>query len=99
MNGLNLQASVTNVTQMERHQHDTHRTPGINQEQNAEIARNASAQRAVKATAPDETEGKKVESRDRKKDFDKRKKKRSSKPPKPDSGKSTDSGYFLDVQA
>jgi len=99
MNGLNFQASVSNLTQMDRHQQDVHRTPGINQEQNAEIARNESAQRAVKPTQPDDVEEKKIDPRQRKADSENRKKKRGKQRGNPPACKSPDSGYFLDVQA
>jgi hypothetical protein len=47
MNGLNFQASVSNLTQMDRHQHDAHRAPVENQEQNARQARDEAARRLV----------------------------------------------------
>ncbi|HEX7511358.1 MAG TPA: hypothetical protein VF335_08665 [Chitinivibrionales bacterium] len=99
MDGLNLQASVSNVVQMDRHQQDIHRTPGINQEQNAEIARNVSAQRIAKPVEPDDVEKKKVDQGARKNDAESRKKKRSKKQANAVAGKSPESGYFLDVQA
>jgi hypothetical protein len=60
MNGLNLQASVSNLTQMDRHQQELHRAPMVNQEQNALIAQNEAAQRTAKPVQPDKVEDKKL---------------------------------------
>jgi hypothetical protein len=71
MNGLNFQASVANVTQMDRHHHDSHRAPGENQEQNALLAREEASRRMVMTVQAQAADGKKVDPGQR----------RSEKPP------------------
>ena len=66
MNGLNFQASVSNSTQMDRFQHDAHRTPVVNQEQNAQIARDEASRRLVMTVKPDQVDGKQVDPKQRK---------------------------------
>jgi hypothetical protein len=95
MNGLNLQASVSNLTQMDRHQQELHRAPMVNQEQNALIAQNEAAQRTAKPVQPDKVEDKKVD-RKRDNDNENRKKKRNKKNDPP-GGKSPESGFLLDI--
>lgn len=99
MDGLNFQASVNNLTQMDRHQQDAVRTPVINQEQNAELARDEAALKALRPPQPDDIEGKKVDPRQRKQDNDKRKSRQKSENGEQTPGKSTNSGFFLDVKA
>ena len=45
MNGVNLQASMHNLSQMDRHQHEVHRAPVENQVQNADAEREQAARR------------------------------------------------------
>jgi hypothetical protein len=68
MNGLNFQASVSNLTQMDRYQQDAHRTPVVNQEQNAQIAKDDASRRTTMPMQPDEIAGKKVDPGQRKRD-------------------------------
>jgi hypothetical protein len=96
MNGLNFQASVSNLTQMDRHQQDVHRTPVVNQEQNAEIARGEAAQRTARPVQPDRAEEKKIDPKQRGPGEENRKKKRNKKVDAVN-GKSPDSGFFLDI--
>ena len=97
MNGLNFQASVSNLTQMDRHQQDLHRSPVVNQEQNAQIARDDAAQRILRPMQPDEVEEKKVDPKQRKQDNEMWKKK-NKKQGASVKGKSADSGFFLDIR-
>jgi hypothetical protein len=99
MDGVDFQASVTNLTQMDRHQQDTVRSPGINQEQNSQIAREEAGQKAIRPTQPDEAEGKKVDPKERRRNFDKRKERKKQGHSEGLPGKSTNSGFFLDVNA
>jgi hypothetical protein len=99
MDGVSFQASVSNLGQMDRHQGDTVRTPVINQEQNAVIAGELARQKFIKPAAPDDVEEKKVDPRQRKRDFDKKKDKKKKPSEASVPGKATDSGYFLDVNA
>jgi hypothetical protein len=99
MDGVDFQASVTNVTQMDRHQQDAVRSPVINQEQNAQIARDEAGQRAIRPMQPDEVDGKKVDPKERRQNRDKRKDRKKKELLDKTIGKSTDSGFFLDVNA
>jgi hypothetical protein len=65
MNALNFQASVSQLTQMDRFQHDSHRTPVVNQDQNAQIAGDEAKKRVATAVQPDEIEKKKIDPRQR----------------------------------
>ncbi|HAJ79942.1 MAG TPA: hypothetical protein DCO75_09230 [Fibrobacteres bacterium] len=99
MNGINLQASITNVTQMDRHQNDMNRLPVANREQNSQIAMNQAAQKLIRPTQADGAEGKKIDPDQRKKDTGNRKKKRSGDRNNEPAGKSSDSGFFIDIEA
>lgn len=102
MSSVNVQVSVSNLVQMDKHQSDIHRGPVVNQGQNAEIAAGESAQRMTKPVEPDHTDGKKVEPGDRRREDPQKKKKR-----KPDDKKDLtehvktrgENGYFVDLQA
>ena len=76
MNGVNLQASINSVPQMDRFQQDVNRLPSVNQEQNAAISREQQAQRAVRPEAPEETENKIVDPRENKRNLAEKKKRR-----------------------
>lgn len=84
---------------MERHQGDAVRTPMVNQEQNAAIAGDRARQKFISAVQPGEVDDKKVDPRQRKKDFQKKKDRRKKPLPIASSGKAADGGYFLDVNA
>lgn len=99
MDGVDFQASVNNLTQMDRHQQDAVRAPGINQEQNAQIARDEAGQRTVRPMQPDEVEDKKVDPKQRKQDRDGRRDRKKKEHVNGTPGKSTSSGFFLDVNA
>jgi hypothetical protein len=100
MNGINFQASVTNVTQMDRHQQDIHKAPSVNQEQNALIARHEAAERTMKPVQPDGTKDKKIDADERKRDNDRNKKRhQENQGSKENGGKKSDSGFFLDIEA
>jgi hypothetical protein len=76
MNGVNLQAALNNIPQMDRFQQDLNRTPLVNQEQNANISREQQAQRAMRPEEPEQTENKNVDPNDKKKQLNDKKKKR-----------------------
>jgi hypothetical protein len=98
MNGLNFQTSVSNLPHLDRIQQDSHRLPIVNQEQNAQLARDEALRRMTVPTQPDEVEGKKIDPGQRKQD--EARKKRNKKPEatkKPDSAGNRD-GHFLDIR-
>jgi len=102
MNALNLQTSVNNVTQMDRHQHDAGRAPTVYQDQNAAIARNEAEKRIRMPTPLDESEGKKIDARSRKNDSGNKNKKQKRNSKNGDHGNAaplSPSGYIVDMQA
>jgi hypothetical protein len=60
MNGINFQASLHNLTQVDRIQQSGHQTPVVDQQINAEKAREEAAKRIYMPTQPDKTEEKTV---------------------------------------
>jgi len=78
MSNVNVQVSLTNLTQMDRHQSDTHRAPMVNQEQNAEHSRMLAARRLVAPVEPDKVEGKKIDPEARREEDARKRRKRKS---------------------
>lgn len=76
MSNVNVQVSLTNLTQMDRHQSDTHRSPMVNQEQNAEHSRMLAARRLIAPVEPDKVEGKKIDPNARREEEARKKRKR-----------------------
>jgi hypothetical protein len=76
MSNVNVQVSFTNLTQMDRHQSDTHRSPMVNQEQNAEHARTLAARRLLAPVEPDKVDGKKIDPNDKREEEARKKRKR-----------------------
>jgi hypothetical protein len=101
MNAVNMQASVNNVTQMDKHQQDQSRTPLVHQDQNAVIAREEAEKRIRMPMEPDHAEGKKVDSRQDKKDRGSGKKRQKNNGQAGIKGqpRSPSSGYIVDIQA
>jgi hypothetical protein len=101
MDGVNLQASVNNVTQMDRFQQDASRTPVVNQEQNAVIEREEAERRIRMPVQPDHVEGKKVDPQQRKNESNARKKKqkKGAAGDQEQKGRTTTGGFFVDIQA
>jgi hypothetical protein len=103
MNVVNFQASVNNVTQMDRFQQDSSRTPVINQSQNAVIAQEEAEKRIRMPMQPDHAEGKKVDLQRQKNETRGNKKRKQKKDngsdAKPRQGITTTGGYFVDIQA
>jgi hypothetical protein len=98
MNGLNFQASVSNLTQMDRHQHDAHRAPVENQEQNAQRARDEAAQRLVMTVRVEEAAGKRIDPGQRRGDNPSRKKNRKKEGGAPPRARGS-GGRLLDIEA
>jgi hypothetical protein len=98
MNGLNFQASVSNLTQMDRFQQDSHRMPVVNQEQNAQIALDEASRRALMPMQPDEVEGKKIDPRQRKRDEAGKKRNKKKELKNNSIGVRKQSGSFLDIR-
>ncbi len=98
VDGMNLQASMHNLTQMDKIQQDSHNTPILNQDKNAEAAKEAAAQRITKPNEAEETEEKTIDPDNRKKDANRNKKKKKKKKRKP-SNRGGDTGHFIDFSA
>lgn len=97
--GMDLQASIHNLTQMDRFQQESHHTPIINQEKNQEAAKEDAARRTDMPVEPDETDSKTVDP-DNKKEHPYRKQKRKKKKEQkrlPNRGGNT--GHFIDFSA
>ena len=75
MSEINMQLSVTQLTQMDRHQNDAHRTPTIHQEQNAQLAHEEATRRLAMPVEPDTVEKKRIDPEGKQKDRNKRRKK------------------------
>ena len=90
MDGMNMQASFNNLTQMDKVQQDRHQLPIVNQVQNGEIAKQEAASKIDKANELEGLEGKIVDPK-RKKEEEQRKKKKSRK-----RRRDGDSGHFVD---
>jgi hypothetical protein len=101
MNAVNLQASVNNVTQMDKFQQDQARTPVVNQDQNAAIAREEAEKRIRMPTEPEHAEGKKIDPRQERKNRQSRKKRQNKNIQENTKGepRSPSSGYIVDIQA
>jgi hypothetical protein len=98
MDGLNLQASVSNLTQMDRFQHDAHRTPVVNQEQNAQTAQDEASRRIAIPVQPDGVEGKRIDPKQRKRDGNAKKQNRKKGETDRSNGPMKNSGGFLDIR-
>ena len=94
MSEINMQISVTHLTQMDRHQNDTHRGPMVNQAQNAQMAEDESIQRMNMPVEPDTVEKKNIDPDRKRHDRQDRRKKRriasdkKKQPPQSDSNAS-----------
>jgi hypothetical protein len=101
MNAIDLQASVNNVTQMDKHQQDQSRTPIVHQDQNAVIAREDAEKLIRMPMEPEHAEGKKVDGRQEKKDRHngRNRQKKSSNGAAKSQPRSSSSGYIVDIQA
>lgn len=78
MSGMNVQISLTGLSQVDRHQNDIHRTPVIHQDQNAAIMQADAHKRMSMPVEPDAAEKKSVDPDDRRRESGKRRKKRTS---------------------
>lgn len=98
VDGMDLSASMHNLTQMDKFQQDSHQTPIHNQEQNQEAAKEEAARRLDMPVQPDEAEGKTINPDNRKKHPNQRKKKKKKKQKQPPN-RGGDTGHFVDFSA
>lgn len=79
MSGVNVNVSISNLPQMDRHQDDLHQSPVINQLQNTQIVKSEITQRLMKPVEPDRTNGKNVDTKNRIKIMEKNDKRKKNK--------------------
>ncbi|MBD3390427.1 MAG: hypothetical protein GF418_00290 [Chitinivibrionales bacterium] len=98
MDSMDLQASIHNLLQMDRHQEEVHRTPVAHQAQNAEIAREEEGRRTEMPNEPEQSEGKNVDSESRKRYHrEAGRRKREQKKRRQSRGRAAGAGRFVDV--
>ena len=96
MDGMNLQASLHNLTQMDKIQSDGHRLPTTNQVQNMAMAQNEATQKLERPEDPEQAQEKSVDSEARKKTFFENRKRQKKKKQNRRRGKAG-GGRFVDV--
>jgi hypothetical protein len=100
MNTVNLQASINNLTQVDRVQQAEHRAPMANQVQNAAVAAEEAQQRVNTPVQPDQVEGKVIDPKDERREKRARQgKKERSRGNKPKHDPPSKTGYFIDLNA
>jgi hypothetical protein len=102
MSGANVNLSVSNLPQIDRHQNDIHKNPVVNQEQNAKIAINEISQKLTKPVEAESTQGKNIDPNQKREESAgkaKPKKLKSKKEVGKETHKSNDEGYIVDFQA
>jgi hypothetical protein len=100
MNTIDLQASVNNLTQVDRHQQDQHRAPVVNQQQNAQIVREEQEQRVNAPAEPEKGDGKIIDPKAGRRDQGRQKKqKKAPRKNSPDPDPPSRTGYFVDLSA
>lgn len=96
--GFNLRASVHQLTQVERQQQESHRSPVAHQDQTERASHDEWMHRSRMPVQPDGTEGRNVDPEHRKKVFFKKKKRRKKTRPRDrDQFDRGDEGLFVDL--
>ena len=101
MSEVNARISISNLVQMDRLQSDSHRGPMVQQEQNAETARQNMLRRLQAPVQPDTVEGKTVDPNARREEERKKKKRKQQETSleKPFSTIVRNSGRVIDYKA
>ena len=99
MSGVNVTISVNNLVQMDRLQTDTHRAPMVNQDQNAEAARQEAMRRAIAPVQPDQVEEKKIDPEQKREEQARKKRKRREEASKDTPPAVKDRGRVVDFRA
>jgi hypothetical protein len=101
MDGVNVNVSVSNLPQIDRHQNDAHKNPIVNQDQNAKIANNEISLKLTRPGEVESTQGKNVDPNQKKDESAKKNKykKKIIKDIDKKEPKSNDEGYIVDFQA
>lgn len=100
MSGVNVNVSVNNLPQIDRHQNDIHKNPVVYQEQNAKIASDENQKKLSMPVETEATQGKIIETNQKKEDSRKKNKKRNKDTnnniPQENSN---DEGFIVDIKA
>jgi hypothetical protein len=101
MSGVNVNVSVSNLPQIDRHQNDIHKNPAVNQDQNARIAHDEMSLKLTRPSEAESTQGKNVDPNQKKDEPSKKTKfkKKAVKESIKKVPKSNDEGYIVDFQA
>lgn len=102
MSGANVNLSVSNLPQVDRHQNDIHKNPVVNQEQNAKIAINEISQKLTKPVETESTQRKNIDPNQKREESARKTKPKKTKSTikiSNEKHKSTDEGYIVDFQA
>lgn len=98
MDGVNLQASVNNTTQMDRFAQDASRTPLVHQDKAELIAQNNAEKRIHMPLEAEQADNKKVDSKYKEQNQKKQKQKQQKKSA-PAQLKNRNSGLIVDIEA
>jgi hypothetical protein len=97
MNSANIQASMHNLTQVNRIQQNEHTTPINNQEQNANISQEKASERIARPTEAEQADGKVIDPGNvRKTSLKKKKKKKKNFKKIKKQNRSRETGRFVD---
>lgn len=101
MSGVNVNVSVSNLPQIDRHQNDIHKNPAVNQDQNSKIANNEMSLKLTRPGEAESTQGKNVDPNQKRDELSKKakSKKKKVKEAVKKEPKSNDEGYIVDFQA
>ncbi|MBN2036818.1 MAG: hypothetical protein JW768_08765 [Chitinispirillaceae bacterium] len=101
MSEVNVRISMANLTQMDRHQSEVHRSPIVHQEQNLEAHRNEAARRLMAPVEPEKTDGKTVDPDARREEEERKRKKKQRRKNQTDDTKTVikDRGIVIDYRA
>jgi hypothetical protein len=100
---VNLHISMTNLSRVDRLQNDAHKTPMVNQQQNAQLSEDDAARRMTMPVEAGQVEDKKVDPEDGRREQNRRRKNSRDRRREKEKGKkglSKDGQqHFIDVQA
>lgn len=99
MDGVNLQASMHNLTQVDRLQNEEHTAPIANQDRNAQAAKEEAAKRVQMPVEPDSVEEKRIDAENHKAKIKEKRKKRKKEEKEKKKNIGTNTGRFIDFNA
>ncbi len=103
MSSVNVNISVNNLPQFDRHQNDIHKNPIVNQDQNAKIANNEIAQRLNMPVEVEQGKGQLIDPNQKRLEEERKKKQKKERRGDQDKRKHNSSGgnggLIVDVEA